>query len=364
MTKKIDKVFFFTVITLVILGVFIFISASLGVLAKNQTKFYSILFSQLVLGLCGGTLALILFSKIDYKFWRKYSFYIFLVSIAFTLLVFVPGIGFSHGGAKRWISLGFTTFQPVEFLKIGFIMYFAAWLSWVKNKVQDFKFSILPTTILLGVVALVLLKQPDTKSVILLVLVSCGMLLISGAKIRYLILTFIIAVMALGGLILFRPYLAERMKTFVDPSRDPSGSSYQLQQSLIAVGSGGMFGRGFGQSIQKYSYLPEPQGDSIFAVIGEEFGFVGSVLFIILLLVFALRGLKIANKSPDTFSRLFVAGIVILITAQSFIHIACAIGVFPLTGLPLVFVSQGGTSLLLSLAAIGIILNISKFQKR
>jgi len=152
------------------------------------------------------------------------------------------------------------------------------------------------------------------------------------------------------------------VKTFIDPSQDPRGSSYQIQQSLIALGSGGILGRGFGQSIQKFSYLPEPQGDSIFAVLGEELGFVGAFITILLYSFFALRGLRIANNSPDLFSRLLVSGIVILIITQSFMNIASIIGVIPLTGVPLVFMSHGGTSLMIYLIAMGIVLNISKFQ--
>jgi cell division protein FtsW len=150
----------------------------------------------------------------------------------------------------------------------------------------------------------------------------------------------------------------------IDPSNDPRGSSYQIQQSLIALGGGGIFGRGLGQSIQKFSYLPEPQGDSIFAVLGEELGFLGGVATIVLYVIFALRGFKISNNSPDLFSRLLVAGIVILIIMQSFMHIASVNGVFPLTGVPLPFMSHGGTSLMIYLIAIGVVLQISRLQQR
>jgi cell division protein FtsW len=159
-------------------------------------------------------------------------------------------------------------------------------------------------------------------------------------------------------------YLQQRVKTFINPGEDAKGSSYQIQQSLIALGSGGMFGRGFGQSIQKFSYLPEPQGDSIFAVLGEEFGFVGTFGTIFLYLLFTLRGFKIANDSPDLFSRLLVFGIVIIITLQSFMHIASVNGVFPLTGVPLPFMSLGGTSLMIYLMAMGIVFQISKLQQK
>lgn len=362
--KKVDKFFLIILILLITIGAALFVSASLGILAKNQNTFYSVLFSQLILGFGFGFIGMYFAFKINYKFWRKYSFYILLGSILLTAAVFIPNLGWSHLGARRWIDFGFARFQPVEILKFGFIIYFAAWLSWVKNKVQDFKFGILPLGILLTIIAIVLFNQPDTKSFILITITGICMLFISGVSMKYISLIGIGSVMVLGALVFFTPYLQERVKTFINPSQDPQGSSYQIQQSLIAIGSGGIFGRGYGQSIQKFSYLPEPQGDSIFAVIGEELGFVGAVGIIILYLLFVLRGLRIANNSPDLFSRLLVSGIVILIAAQSFMNIASVTGVFPLTGVPLPFMSHGGTSLMIDLIAIGIVLQISKFQQK
>jgi len=361
--KRIDKFFLTTVILLICLGIAMFISASLGILAKSEKTFYSVLFSQLVLGLGLGFIGMYLCLKINYKFWRKYAFFIFLGSILLTAVVFIPQFGWSHGGAERWIKIGPLTFQPVEFLKFGFIIYFAAWLSWAKNRIKDFKFGMLPLIVMLAIIAVILFKQPDTKSFILIAFTGLSMLFISGVPIKYILGIGVGTTLVLGTLIYFTPYLQERVKTFVDPSQDSRGSSYQIQQSLIAIGSGGIFGRGFGQSIQKFNYLPEPQGDSIFAVLGEELGFIGAVLTILLYSFFALRGLRIANNSPDLFGRLLVAGIVIMIIAQSFMNIASITGVFPLTGVPLVFMSHGGTSLMIYLMAIGIVLNISKFQK-
>ena len=362
--KKVDKFFLIIILFLISIGIAMFISASLGILVKNPNIFYSVLFSQLVLGLGVGSLGMYFALKIDYKFWRKYSFYIFLGSILLTAAVFIPNLGWSRLGAERWLDLGFMRFQPAEILKFGFIIYFAAWLAWAKNKVQDFKFGILPLIIFLAIIATILFNQPDTKSFILIAITGISMLFISGVSVKYIFFLGIISIIVLGTLVFFTPYLQERVKTFIDPSQDPQGSSYQIQQSMIAIGSGGIFGRGYGQSIQKFSYLPEPQGDSIFAVIGEELGFFGGVGIIILYLLFVLRGLKIANNSPDLFSRLLVSGIVILITAQSFMNIASITGVFPLTGVPLVFISHGGTSLMIDLIAIGIVLQISKYQHK
>ena len=362
--KKVDKFFLIILGSLLLMGVIVFLSASLGILAKNEKIFYAVLFSQLVLGLGLGLVGMYLCFKINYKFWRKYSLLIFLMSIVLTAMVFIPHLGWSHGGALRWIKLGPVSFQPVEILKFGFIIYFAAWLSWVKNRVQDFKFGILPFSIMLILFAVVLFKQPDTKSFILITVTGISMLFISGVSMKYILGIGLGSMVVLGFLVFSTPYLRERVKTFIDPSSDPRGSSYQIQQSLIAFGSGGIFGRGLGQSIQKFSYLPEPQGDSIFAVLGEELGFVGALGTMFLYLLFVLRGFRIANNSPDLFSRLLVSGIVIMITIQSFMHIASVTGVFPLTGVPLPFMSHGGTSLLIYLMATGVVLHISKFQQK
>lgn len=362
--NRLDKIFLSLTISILIIGILMFISASLGILAKDQSKFYNVLTSQIVFGLGAGIIALVVALKIPYTFWRKYAFYGFLGSLVLVLLVFVPHLGYEHGGARRWIELGPVSFQPVEFLKLSFIMYFAAWLSWVKNKLHDGnKYSVIPLAIGIITMLVALLRQPDTKSLILMMIAALSMLIVSGVKWRWIGMMAAIAIGAFLILLLFKPYLVDRVKTFLNPANDPRGSSYQIQQSLIAIGSGGFFGRGYGQSIQKFSYLPEPQGDSIFAVIGEEFGFIGTTTIVILFLAFALRGLRIANRAPDSFSRLLATGIVILLVSQSFLNIAALIGLFPLTGVPLVFISHGGTSLAFSLAAVGILLNISRFQK-
>lgn len=358
---NVDKVFLGIVVAILVIGLFSFVSASFGVLAKNEAKFAGLLFSQTI-GLIGGLGLMFACSKIPYKFWRNYAFYFFLFSILLTLLVFIPGLGQEHGGAKRWINIGGISFQPVEFLKIAFIFYFAGWLSWVKSKAKELRYGILPLVIMLGIVAGILQQQPDTKSIILLFFASSAMLVVSGVPWKYILGSIGIGVIVFGAFAMSRPYLRERIKTFIDPSADVQGSSWQLNQSLVAIGSGEIFGRGLGKSVQKFTYLPEPQGDSIFAVIGEEFGFVGTSLIILLYIALALRGMKIAYESEDSFSRLLVVGLVILIVSQSFMNIASSIGLFPLTGVPLVFISHGGTALMFSLAAVGIILNISKNQ--
>lgn len=361
----IDKTFLGTVIVLIAIGLILFTSASLGILAKNPIEFNKVLFSQFVLGFLGGLVALYIGFKIPHKFIRQFSLLIFILSILATMLVFVPGIGLKYKGASRWISILGFSFQPVELLKIGFIVYFSAWLSWAKTKVRSPLFSIFPLIILIGLIGTILLKQPDTKSLILITVTALVMLFVSGAPIKYLLTFFGVALVGFAILVFFTPYLRSRVETFIRPNENSQTSSYQLQQSLIAIGSGGIMGRGLGQSIQKFNYLPEPQGDSIFAVTGEEVGFIGSSLIVLLYLVFMLRGFRIAlRNAPDSFSKLLVIGFVTIITAQSYMNIASSLGVFPLTGVPLVFISHGGTALLLSMGMVGVILNISKFQNK
>jgi cell division protein FtsW len=361
---KVDIPFLISIFVLVIAGYLIFTSASLGLLSKQPAKYANVAFNQTVFGLILGGIACFVTTKIDYKNYRKYAFYLFIASIVVTLLVFVPGLGVGHGGAQRWIYLGPISFQPSEFLKIGFIMYFAAWLASVKDKADTFKYGFLPFAVITGVVAIVLLLQPDTDTFLIIVFSGIAMYLSGGGRWKYFFLIGIVGVLGLAILAFTRPYVMSRITTFIHPENNAQGSGYQIQQSLIAIGSGGMFGRGFGQSIQKFNVLPEPIGDSIFAVASEEFGFVGAVSIIVLFIFFAFRGLKIAGQVPDTFGRLMVVGIVILIVSQAFVNIGAMVGVLPLSGITLPFVSHGGTALFMTLAEVGIVLNISKNKKK
>lgn len=363
MPKKADKVFLISFLALLICGFIVFISTSLGIYAKNKAEFTSLVFNQMFFGLFLGSIACFISSKINYKYWKKFSFYIFILSLFITSLVFVPGIGVSHGGATRWIYIGNLSFQPLEFLKIGFIIYFAAWIYGIKDKVQTIKYGLLPFLVLIGLVGIILLKQPDTDSFVIIFIVGLAMYIIGGGKWRHLFLLMIIGLISVSALIFVRPYLLARLTTFLHPEQNALTSGYQIQQSLIAVGSGEIFGRGLGQSIQKFKFLPESIGDAIFPIAAEEFGFIGSIFIIFLFIFFLSRGLKIAKSAPDIFSGLLVIGIVILITIQSFINIASMIGVLPLSGSPLIFFSQGGTALFFTLAEIGMIINVSKHRK-
>ena len=356
--NRFDKPFIAITGILIVLGFFIFASASLGYLAREQNIFSSIFVNQLVsLGI--GVVALLVATQIKPTFWNKHAFFIFLGSLIATLLVFIPMLGGEHGGAKRWLWLGGVSFQPSELLKFGFIIYYAAWCAGVRDKIRTMKYGILPLILLIALAALILVFQPDFGTLIIITIGAMSVFFASGASWKHIL--SIIGVGIAGILIVgtFVPYVKDRLLTFVDPGRDPLGAGYQIQQSLIAIGSGGVTGRGFGQSVQKFNFLPEPIGDSIFAVFAEEWGFVGSFILIALFIAFLARGYRIANKAPTHFTRLITVGFITTIVAQSFINIGAMLGVVPLTGDPLVFVSHGGSSLLIAMIEIGIILRIS-----
>lgn len=361
--KPVDKIFLWIVGILVVIGGLLFLSAALSVLPRNQELFYSMLVSQFGLGLLGGGILAFIISKIPYLFWRKYAFWFFCGSVIITLLVFIPGLGIKHGGATSWISLGFISFQPSEFLKLAYVIYIASWCSWMKHKLQEPKHGIIPFGIITAVVAIVIMAQPDTGTFLVTIAGGAVVYLIAQTKIRDFIIFIIILIIGAGILIAVKPHVLDRVQTFFHQERDPQGASYQIQQSKRTIGSGQITGKGYGQSIQKFTYLPEPVGDSIFAVIGEEFGFIGSTIVLLLFLAFALRGIRIASRSRDEFGKLVTMGIVFFITTQSLLNIASSLGLFPFTGLPLSFISHGGTSLLITGVAIGIIFNVSRYQK-
>lgn len=362
--KHVDRTLLVIVMLLVTIGFFIFSSASLGLLARDGATFSSVAFNQILFGIVGGGLALAALSQIYYRNWRQYAFYIFIATIVLTLLVFVPGLGFSHGGAQRWLDLGPFSLQPAEFLKIGFIIYMATWLSGTYKSLGSTMKGTLPFAGIVAGVGAILLLQPDTDTFLIMATAAIAMFIVAGGKWRDVLGMFGIALILILVLIFTRPYVKDRIMTFMNPTSDPLGAGYQINQSLIAVGSGGIAGRGFGQSIQKFEYLPEPIGDSIFAVYAEEFGFIGSFILIVLFSIFTFRGFKIAAGATDLFGMLLVVGFMSLIVTQAFLNIAAMVGLAPLSGLPLPFISHGGTALLATLAMVGIVLNVSKYQKR
>ncbi len=363
--KKIDKKFLIIVLILIFIGLIAFVSTSLGVYVGNKKLLMSVVLKHVGLGVFGGLFVMYITSHIHFNFWRKYSFFIYILSLVITLLVFVPGLGFSHGGAYRWISLGFISFQPAELLKFGVILFISAWFASSHKEIFSVKKGILPFFIILAPAVLVLAKQPDSGSFVLIGLVSFIIYYLQRPPLKHIILIILIGLSFLTFYIAMKPYAFRRIETFLDNNKDPYGSSYQVRQSKIAIGSGGLWGRGPGQSVQKFgSFLPESNSDSIFAIFSEEFGFIGNSILIFFYILLTFLGLRIAKRAPNLFAQNLVIGIILLIIIQVFLNIAAISGVFPLSGMPLIFMSKGGTALLVTLAEIGIILNISRYQKK
>src|SRR3989344_3434092 len=355
-----DKPFLLLSVLLTLAGTFIFISASFGLLLRSGPSFASILISQIGIGLAGGIIIAYVLYRTPLAWIQKVAPFAFIFSCLLLILVFVPDIGLSHGGARRWLLIGSFSFQPAELLKITYLLILAAWCSMVGGRIKTVRFGVLPFLCINIIVGILLILQPDTGTFIIVGVTGLAMFIIAGAQWKHILVIIGIGILAILLLVMWKPYIKDRVLTFINPDRDPYGSSYQIQQSLVAIGSGGFSGRGFGQSIQKFNYLPEPIGDSIFAVAAEEFGFIGAMFLIILFLYFTLRGMKIATRTDDYFGRLLIVGIVILIVSQAFVNIGAMLGVLPLTGIPLPFVSHGGTALFITLGLMGIVLNVSK----
>jgi cell division protein FtsW len=347
---------------LVLFGFFMLASASLGPTASKAAFFYDTLSRQILIGFAVGGTLLFITSRIPYQKWQKIALPLFLASFFITLLVFEPHIGVYHGGAKRWINFGAFFFQPSELLKFGFIVYLSSWLTSRKNDISSFKFGLFPFLIIVAFVAVILILEPNIGTLAVIGITAVSLFFIAGGRFKQIAVMILIAAILFAILVQIKPHLKERLMVFTNPSHDPQGAGYQLKQAKIAFGSGGLFGKGFGMSVQKFNFLPEPIGDSIFAIIGEEFGFLGTVVLICLFMLFLYRGLFIVSQAPDDFGKLLGSGIVILIISQCFLNMAAMTGILPLAGLPLLFISQGGSALALVLAEVGVLLNISKYR--
>jgi len=358
-SKSIDNVLLFIVFALLVFGLVMISSAGV---AYSKTRFDSpyFFFKKQLFGVGVGLILLFIFQKINYHFWKKISLPFFAASLLCLVLVFVEGLGSKIYGASRWLQLGPLSFQPSEMLKLSLIIYLAAWLESRGERIRDFFEGFIPFISIIAIISFLLLKQPDMGTLGVLILVAISIYFVSGSRISHIFLMMGGGFMALFAMIKFESYRMDRLMVFLHPETDPKGIGYQINQALLALGSGGLLGVGLGHSLQKFNYLPEPVGDSIFAIIGEELGFVGAIALLLLFLFFTLRGLKIAKHAPDVFSRLLAVGIVSWIFFQAFINIAAISGVIPLTGVPLPFISYGGTSIAFLLTGVGILLNISK----
>jgi cell division protein FtsW len=349
---SIDRSFIILIFVFIFVGLIAVADASAPqAIAKYGDKFF--LFKQQLMWAGVGLLALFVTSKINYKFWEKVATPFFLVSLVLLTVVLLPHFGFKVLGARRWIDTGIFNFQPSELIKLSLAMFLAKVASKNKKTLAYF----LP---LLIVVFLIML-QPDLGTTLIVAIMGLCQIFVSGVNLLYFVGALGVGFLGTFVLILVSPYRKERLLTFLQTERDPLGSSYHIRQVLLGLGSGGLFGVGLGASRQKYLFLPESSTDSIFAIIAEELGLIGAAGVIFLFGLFVYKGLKIALSAPDLFSKVLAVGITAWIGGQAFLNIASMVALVPLTGIPLPFISYGGSSLVTVLSACGILLNISKF---
>ncbi|MFB6212511.1 MAG: putative lipid II flippase FtsW [Candidatus Magasanikbacteria bacterium] len=356
----------YTLITLIailtIFGLVMLASASSDIAKMKFGNSYFYITHQLIYGLSIGLIGFFVGSTVYYQRWKKVSVLLLVLNIIALILVFTP-IGVSAQGATRWLNIGGVSFQPGEALKISFLIYLSAWISKRKKRSKSFTKGLLPFSILTGGVVFLLLAQPSTGTAAIIFGTSLVVYFISGAKAKFVTSLILIALVAFAGLVYTSPYRMERIKTFLNPTKEKLESSYHINQALTAIGSGGITGVGYGQSTTKINYLPEPIGDSIFAVIAEELGFAGSFALILMFGILVWRGIKIARKVPDSFGKLLTVGFATLIGFQAFVNIGAISGLIPLTGVPLPFISYGGTALAVFLTMSGIMVNVSRYRK-
>lgn len=319
-----------------------------------------------LIGVGLGSVLMLITSRIPYAFWRDPRVVVgaLAVSLVLLVLVIIPGIGVYLNGSRRWLNIAGMSFQPSEVAKIASVLYLSSTLSYRLKQVEHFWKGIVPLLAVPGVMFLLILEQPNLSTAGSIVIVAVLMLMIAGARWGHL--TFMgFAGLCLGAVYAWiEPYRRERLLSFRDPFAQMSDEGYQLAQSLIAIGSGGLFGRGLGKGRQKFSFLPYPESDFIFAIVGEDFGLFGCLIVILLFVAFAFAGMRIAVSCPDRYGCLLAAGLTAMITVQAILNIAVVIGVMPTTGLPLPFFSAGGTSVSLLMAATGIILSVSRSSLR
>lgn len=363
---KIDKFLLGTVIVLLIFGLVFLFSASLVTAHSSKGDAYFYVKKQ-ILALVLGLIFLFILSRFDYTRFKKFSLFFLIISFVSLVLVFIPGIRAEHGTSRSWIIVFNHSFQVAEALKLFLILYLAAWVEIRKDDLKKFSTGLLPFLLVISLIGILLLLQPDFGTFLLVFIIAMSIYYVAGGNMKQLVVLFIILSIAFSffysraqrsdnsGLV--RSYQINRIKCLQDPDFDKD-SCYQVNQSLIAVGSGGLLGRGLGNSRQKFNYLPEVWADSIFPVIAEEIGFLGASLLILVYFYIFVKGIMIAKRAPDMYGRALATGISVWLFFQAFLNISGMINLIPMTGVPLPFVSAGGTSLMILLIAFGILLNI------
>jgi len=355
----IDLLILILTISLTIMGL-IFVLSSSFVLANHRFNDPFYFFKRQLLFANLGFIGMIAISKINYKAYKKHATKFLIVSFLMLALVLVPGIGMVRGGAQSWIGIGAFSLQPSEFMKLALIIFLARFMANNPEEAKTFKQGILP---LMGVVLVVfgtIMLQPDFGSGMVIVAASVLMLFLCGVPLKYFLYFLGIGLLGITALIASAPYRLARITAYLDPLADPQNTGFQILQSLYAITPAGLLGHGFGNSIQKHFYLPEPQTDFIFAIIAEEIGFFGAAFVLTLFICFFLRLAHIAMKINDLFAKYVVLGVMSMLCVQVMINVGVVIGLLPITGITLPFMSYGGSSLTITLLSIGIILNVSR----
>ena len=359
MSKKYDKLLLLAVIAIIIFGIIMIYSAS-SIWAEykyqDPFKFVKAQSAFFLLGL----LCIFIISKLDINILYKKANLILLICFILLVLVLIPGIGSIRNGSRSWFGIGSLGIQPSEFAKLGLIIYVAKYLANNRKIIKDVKKGVLPILLVIGVFFVLIMLEPDFGTAMVIVLTLVVMIFISGVKLSFFIKVGLLGILGIVGLIIIAPYRMERIVSFLNPWVDPLGSGYQIIQSLYAIGPGGLLGQGFLNSHQKQFYLPEPQTDFIFSIISEEFGFLGILIVTSFIAFIFYRIIKIALKENNLFKKYLAFGLGFGIIIQSLLNITVVIGLIPVTGVTLPFLSYGGSSLLISMISIGIILNISK----
>jgi cell division protein FtsW len=359
-SKSADRLFILLAAILVVFGLVMLASASSPAgYSKFGDSFYFIK-KQLLFGVLPGLILFLIFARLNYHLLQKLSWLIYLFSLSLLVLVFIPGIGLVLNGSRSWIQVFGLSLQPSEFAKLAVIIILARLLS-ENRDLRDWKNGLLPVLAMLSPAVLLIAAQPDVGTLLILVVIIFVMLYLADTPKVYLAILGLAGIICFTALLLVAPHRVQRITTFLHPELDPKGIGYQINQSFLAVGSGGIFGLGLGHSRQKFQYLPEVQADSIFAVIAEEMGLLVSAVLVMLIVFLGLRGFKIAKTAPDQFGHLLAAGIMIWFVWQSFLNISTTIGLLPLTGVPLPFISHGGSAMLVMLGAMGVVVGISKY---
>lgn len=357
-----DLVLLLMVVALTSFGIVMVYSASSVMAAKNFHDGAYFLKRQGLFALVGFTMAAVAM-RVDYHHWRKLAVPILLVSLALLVLVLIPGIGGRVKGASRWIRLPGFNLQPSEFAKIALIFYMAYSLEKKSDKIKSLSYGFLPYMVVLTVMLLLILKQPDLGAALTLAAVTVLMLFAAGTRLVFLLGTVMMAAPIVAYLVFHSAYRLRRIKAFMNPEQDPTGIGWQIIQSKYAFGAGGLFGQGLGEGKQKLFYLPEAHTDFIMSVVGEELGFIGVVVIIGMFLILVQRAMRIAMAARDPFGRFLALGIAVLFAIEASVNMGVVTGLLPTKGLALPFLSYGGSSLLISLLAVGILLNISSGLK-